>query len=165
MQETEGVAPVLETEVDLAHQDVEHSGVVETHLKVVILIELEKVDGIRTLIADLLEVRTTEKLKSIGVVVALGEINGHGRLCKFLIIIVHKDARIKGLHVYLLGVLDLDRLLWPSAERKMLRRLVTYEIINRREEIEHTLMWNKAVLVKRCDVLTVNLADECERIL
>ena len=41
MQEAEGVTPVLETEVGLADQDVEVTGVVETHLKVVILIELD----------------------------------------------------------------------------------------------------------------------------
>ena len=41
MQEAEGVTPVLETEVGLADQDVEVAGVVETHLKVVILIELD----------------------------------------------------------------------------------------------------------------------------
>ena len=40
-QEAEGVTPVLETEVGLADQDVEVAGVVETHLKVVILIELD----------------------------------------------------------------------------------------------------------------------------
>lgn len=41
MQEAEGVTPVLETEVGLADQDVEVAGVEETHLKVVILIELD----------------------------------------------------------------------------------------------------------------------------
>ena len=40
MQESEDVTPVLETEVGFAHQDVEVAGVVETHLKVIILIEL-----------------------------------------------------------------------------------------------------------------------------
>lgn len=92
MQEAEGVAPVLETEVGFAHQDVEHPGVVETHLKVVILIELEKIDGIRELITDLLEVRAAEELEAIGVVITLGKVDGHRRFGEFLIIFVHKNA-------------------------------------------------------------------------
>lgn len=63
MQEAEGVAPVLETEVRSGNQDVEVAGVVETHLKIVILIELEKVDSVRELLADLLEVRPARILK------------------------------------------------------------------------------------------------------
>ena len=35
MQKSEGVAPVLETEVRSGNQDVEVAGVVETHLKIV----------------------------------------------------------------------------------------------------------------------------------
>lgn len=136
MQKSEGVAPVLETEVRSGNQDVEVAGVVETHLKIVILIELEKVDSVRELLADLLEVRPAENLEAIGIVLALGEVNGHSRLGELLIIIVHKDARIEGLHIYLLGVLDLDRLLRPATERKMLRGIVTDELIDRREEIE-----------------------------
>ena len=162
MQEAEGVAPVLETGVGLAYQDVEVAGVVETHLKVVILIELEKVDGIRKLIADLLEIRTAEKLEAVGIVLAPGEVNGHSRLGKFLIVIVHKYARIEGLHIYLLGVLDLDGLLRPATERKMLRRVVTDELIDSSEEIEHPLVRQKTLLVERRDVLAIDLTDERE---
>ena len=160
MQEAEGVAPVLETEVGLAHQDVEVARVVETHLKVVILIELEKVDGIRELISDLLEERAAENLEAVVVFFALGKVDGHRRLGEFLIIIVHKDARIEGLHVDLLGVLDLDSLLRPASERKMLGRVVADELIDRRKEIEHPLVWQKPLLVERCDVLAIDLTDE-----
>lgn len=162
MQEAEGVAPVLETEIGLAYQDVEVAGVVETHLKVVILIELEKVDRIRELLADFLEVRTAENLEAVCTIIALGEVNGHSRLGELLIIIVHKDARIEGLHIYLLGVLDLDRLLRPATERKMLRGIVTDELIDRREEIEHPLVRQKTLLVERRDVLAIDLTDERE---
>ena len=164
MQEAEGVAPVLETEVGLAYQDVEVAGVIETHLKVVVLIKLEKVDGIRKLISDLLEVRAAENLEAIGIVLALGEVNGHSRLGELLIIIVHKDARIEGLHIYLLGVLDLDRLLRPATERKMLRGIVTDELIDRRKEIEHPLVRQQPLLVERRDVLAIDLTDESEGI-
>ena len=164
MQEAEGVTPVLETEVGLADQDVEVAGVVETHLKVVILIELEKVDGIRELISDLLEERAAENLEAVVVFFALGKVDGHRRLGEFLIIIVHKDARIEGLHVDLLGVLDLDGLPRPASEREMLRGVVTDELIDRREEIEHSLVREKPLLVKRRDVLAVNLTDESEGI-
>ena len=164
MQEAEGVTPVLETEVGLADQDVEVAGVVETHLKIVILIELEKVDSVRELLADLLEVRPAENLEAIGIVLALGEVNGHRRLGELLIIIVHKDARIEGLHVDLLGVLDLDRLLRPTTERKMLRGIVTDELIDRRKEIEHPLVRQQPLLVERRDVLAIDLTDESEGI-
>ena len=164
MQEAEGVTPVLETEVGLADQDVEVAGVVETHLKVVILIELEKVDGIRELISDLLEERAAENLEAVVVFFALGKVDGHRRLGEFLIIIVHKDARIEGLHVDLLGVLDLDGLPRPASERKMLGRVVTDELIDRRKEIEHPLVRQKPLLVERRDVLAIDLTDESEGI-
>lgn len=64
--------------------DVEVAGVVETHLKVVILIELEKVDGIRELISDLLEERAAENLEAVVVFFALGKVDGHRRLGEFL---------------------------------------------------------------------------------
>ena len=164
MQKAEGVAPVLETEVGLAHQDVEVAGVVKTHLKVVILIELEKVDSVRELLADLLEERAAENLEAVVVFFALGKVDGHRRLGELLIVVVHKDARIEGLHVYLLGVLDLDGLPRPASEREMLRGVVAEELIDRREEIEHSLVREKPLLVKRRDVLAVNLTDESEGI-
>ena len=164
MQKSEGVAPVLETEVRSGNQDVEVAGVVETHLKIVILIELEKVDSVRELLADLLEVRPAENLEAIGIVLALGEVNGHSRLGELLIIIVHKDALIEGLLIYLLGVLDLDRLLRPATERKMLRGIVTDELIDRRKEIEHPLVRQQPLLVERRDVLAIDLTDESEGI-
>lgn len=110
MQVAEGMAPVLEIQVRPAHQDVEHAAVVEAHLEVIVLIQLKEVDGIRELITDLLEVRTAQKLEAVGIVIALCEINGHRRFGQLLLLIIHQDARIEGLHVDLFGVLDLDGL-------------------------------------------------------
>ena len=101
-----------------------------------------------------------QKLEAVGIVIALCEINGHRRFGQLLLLIVHQDARIEGLHVDLFGVLDLDGLLRPAAEREMLRGLVADEVIDRREEIEHSLMGKKPLPVKRRYVLAINLADE-----